>query len=85
MGVMANKTLWLPPKVSKGVYKTYVATIKKIYKDKKFKKKTKKSFGRYPQAIGKRARQVLKGAVQFTPAARKVINELIDKKMKASM
>ena len=82
MAVMSNKTMWLPKGASKKVYKLYVSTIKRIYKDKKFKKMTKKTFGKYPQAFGDRARQVLKGSVDFSPETKKWMLKWIDKKIR---
>ncbi|MEL0106512.1 MAG: hypothetical protein VW802_06155 [Rhodospirillaceae bacterium] len=81
---MSNKGLWLPPGVSKDVLDTYQATIKKVYKDKKFKKLTKKRFGNNPQSFGKDATEVVKRGAGIKPEVKKWILKFVKTKLVGS-
>jgi tripartite-type tricarboxylate transporter receptor subunit TctC len=81
---MANKGLWLPPGVSKDVNKTYQKTIKAIYKDKKFKKLTRKRFGNNPQSFGRDALAVVKRGAGLDPKVKKWIFKFVQDTMVGS-
>ena len=81
---MSNKGLWLPPKVSKDVVDTYQKTIKAIYKDKKFKKLTKKRFGKNPQSFGQDAIEVIKRGAGIKPEVKKWILKFVQDTMVGS-
>ncbi len=81
---MSNKGLWLPRDVSKDVTDTYAKTIKKIYKDKKFKKLTKKRFGKNPQSFGKDALEVVKRGAGIDPEVKKWIMKFVKKNLVGS-
>ena len=74
---MANKGLWLPKGASKDVVETYAKTIKAIYKDKKFKKLTKKRFGKNPQSFGKDAITVVRRGAGIDPEVKKWILKFV--------
>ncbi|MEQ8195616.1 MAG: hypothetical protein RIB59_14110 [Rhodospirillales bacterium] len=81
MTVTGNKTLWLPKGVSEEVQQTYVATLKKIFRDAQFKKLTAKTLGVYPQSIGKKAKKAVMDAIDFSPETMKWMNGWIKEKM----
>ena len=81
---MANKGLWLPPGVSKDVFNTYQKTIKAVYKDKKFKKLTKKRFGNNPQSFGKDAIEVVKRGAGIKPEVKQWILKFVQDTMVGS-
>lgn len=81
MVVMSNKALWLPKGTPDDVIKAYDTAVKKIYKDKKFKKLTKKTFGNYPQSFGKSAKQVVKQGTDIPADTKKWMVNWIKKNM----
>lgn len=52
---MSNKSLWLPAQTPEPVYQAYFKAVTAMLADKEFKKFTTKTFGKYPQAVGKDA------------------------------
>ncbi len=74
---MANKGLWLPKGASKDVIETYSKAIKAVYKDKKFKKLTKKRFGNNPQSFGKDATAVVRRGAGLDPEVKKWIMKFV--------
>ncbi|MDA0655112.1 MAG: hypothetical protein O2912_01705 [Proteobacteria bacterium] len=80
MGVTASKSLALPPKTSDDIYNTYLATMKKIYKDKAFIKFIAKDMGKYQAYFGKDAQAIVKFATGMSEANKKWMNAWIDKK-----
>jgi tripartite-type tricarboxylate transporter receptor subunit TctC len=84
MVVMSNKALWLPKGTPDDVIKAYGTAMKKIYKDKKFKKLTKKTFGNYPQSFGKSAAQVVKQGTDIPAATNKWMVDWIKKNLAGS-
>jgi tripartite-type tricarboxylate transporter receptor subunit TctC len=84
LNIMAQKALWLPNGTPDEVYQTYLATMKKIFKDKKFKKQVEKTFAKYPQAFGKRAEKIIKDSLNFSPETMKWMKDWIDRRMVGS-
>ncbi|MBL23406.1 MAG: hypothetical protein CMM48_05855 [Rhodospirillaceae bacterium] len=84
MGVSASKSMALPKGTSDAVYKTYVDTFKKIYKDPKFLDFIKKDMGKYQHSFGKDAQAVIKFATTMSPKNKKWMNAWIKKKFGGS-
>jgi tripartite-type tricarboxylate transporter receptor subunit TctC len=85
IGVMYSKALILPAGTSDEIVNLYIKTIKKIMKDKKWKKLAKKELGNYPQAFGSEAAAILKGAIDIKPSTRAWIKKFLKKQYNYDM
>ena len=85
IGVMYSKALILPAGTSDEIVDLYIKTVKKIMKNKKFKKMAKKELGNYPQSFGKEAAAILKGAVDIKPSTRAWIGKFLKKQYNFDM
>jgi len=83
--VMAGKTMQLPKGTSDDIVDTYVATVKRILKDKKFKKLSKRTIGSYTQVLGSDATKVLKEAYELKPDTKKWMKSWIKKNLNVNI
>ncbi|MEQ8192972.1 MAG: hypothetical protein RIB59_00645 [Rhodospirillales bacterium] len=70
MGVTASKAFALPPGTPDSILNTYVTAAKATVNDPKFKKIALKTLGTYEQSFGKDAQEVIKFAVDISPASK---------------
>jgi len=85
IGVMASKALILPAGTSDDIVNTYISTLKKIQKIKKFQKMAKKELGPYPQAFGEDALNILKNAIGVDKETRAWIAKFLKKQYNFDM
>ncbi len=83
--VMAGKSIHLPKGTPDDIVDTYVATAKKILKDKKFKKLSKRVIGVYSQVLGSEATAVLKEAYELKPETKKWMKDWIKKNLNVNI
>lgn len=67
MGVMANKSILLPPDTPQPVVEAWRTAIRKTLDDPEFEKRASKVIEGYPQFIGDAARPIMKNATTLSP------------------
>lgn len=79
IGVMASKSIALPPSATAEVKEGYLKAIKSMLADPKFEKAKAKRIGPYPVAVGAPADAVIDRAINMSPDARNWLKEFLKK------